>query len=152
MAAAGLRYECCYFGLSLSLSLKMMADEAATATNSSGHNNLCEGERLERARDGAASRFLRKSRTGNLSSWRSTTTTAMEEANIPSLSSGAIGSRFVSQDDLESAKSRREEQWKAAYARYCISTILNSHTDSLAQSWSGTPETSRRALRRPQSR
>ncbi|KAG7450395.1 uncharacterized protein BT62DRAFT_991359 [Guyanagaster necrorhizus] len=40
----------------------------------------------------------------------------MEEA-IPSLSSGVIGSRFVSQDDIESAKSKREEQWKAAYAR-----------------------------------
>ncbi|KAF8922435.1 hypothetical protein CPB85DRAFT_1267584 [Mucidula mucida] len=41
----------------------------------------------------------------------------MEEANIPSLSSGAIGSRFVSQDDVDSAKSRRDEQWRAAYAR-----------------------------------
>ncbi|KAK0506068.1 N-terminal domain of NEFA-interacting nuclear protein NIP30-domain-containing protein [Armillaria luteobubalina] len=40
----------------------------------------------------------------------------MEEA-IPSLSSGVIGSRFVSQDEIESAKSKREEQWKAAYAR-----------------------------------
>ncbi|ESK98325.1 hypothetical protein Moror_75 [Moniliophthora roreri MCA 2997] len=36
---------------------------------------------------------------------------------IPSLSSGAVGSRFVSQDDIETARARREEQWKAAYAR-----------------------------------
>jgi len=36
---------------------------------------------------------------------------------IPSLSSAGIGSRFVSQDDVETAKARRDEQWKAAYAR-----------------------------------
>ncbi|KAJ6621251.1 N-terminal domain of NEFA-interacting nuclear protein NIP30-domain-containing protein, partial [Mycena sp. CBHHK59/15] len=49
----------------------------------------------------------------------------MEESMIPSLSSGAIGSRFVSQDDVDTAKAsrfirhraRRDEQWKAAYAR-----------------------------------
>jgi hypothetical protein len=37
--------------------------------------------------------------------------------DIPSLSSGTVGSRFVSQTDLDEAKSKREEQWKAAYAR-----------------------------------
>ncbi|KAF7347739.1 hypothetical protein MVEN_01531200 [Mycena venus] len=41
----------------------------------------------------------------------------MEEAMVPSLSSAGIGSRFVSQDDVDTAKARREEQWKAAYAR-----------------------------------
>ncbi|KAF9270338.1 hypothetical protein L218DRAFT_1071786 [Marasmius fiardii PR-910] len=41
----------------------------------------------------------------------------MEDAPIPSLSTGAIGSRFVSQDEIETVKARREEQWKAAYAR-----------------------------------
>ncbi|KAJ8495047.1 hypothetical protein ONZ45_g13014 [Pleurotus djamor] len=41
----------------------------------------------------------------------------MEDSIVPSLSSGAVGSRFVSQDDIETARERREEQWKAAYAR-----------------------------------
>ncbi|KAG7099331.1 hypothetical protein E1B28_001189 [Marasmius oreades] len=41
----------------------------------------------------------------------------MEDAPIPSLSTGAIGSRFVSQDEIQTARARREEQWKAAYAR-----------------------------------
>ncbi|GBE77838.1 predicted protein [Sparassis crispa] len=36
---------------------------------------------------------------------------------IPSISSGNVGSRFVSQNDIETAKAKREEQWKAAYAR-----------------------------------
>ncbi|KAL5534123.1 hypothetical protein ACEPAG_584 [Sanghuangporus baumii] len=42
----------------------------------------------------------------------------MDEA-VPSLTAGpgSVGSRFVSQDDIESAKARRDEQWKAAYAR-----------------------------------
>jgi hypothetical protein len=41
----------------------------------------------------------------------------MEESIIPSISGGAVGSRFVSQTDIESARARRDEQWKAAYAR-----------------------------------
>ncbi|KAL0951041.1 hypothetical protein HGRIS_007781 [Hohenbuehelia grisea] len=41
----------------------------------------------------------------------------MEESMIPSLSSGVVGSRFVTQDEVETAKARRDEQWKAAYAR-----------------------------------
>lgn len=41
----------------------------------------------------------------------------MEESLVPSLSSGVVGSRFVTQDEIESAKARKEEQWKAAYAR-----------------------------------
>ncbi|KAF8203664.1 N-terminal domain of NEFA-interacting nuclear protein NIP30-domain-containing protein [Pholiota molesta] len=40
-----------------------------------------------------------------------------DESLIPSLSSGVVGSRFVTQDEVETAKQRREEQWKAAYAR-----------------------------------
>jgi hypothetical protein len=41
----------------------------------------------------------------------------MEESMIPSLSTGVVGSRFVTQDEVETAKARRDEQWKAAYAR-----------------------------------
>lgn len=41
----------------------------------------------------------------------------MDESIIPSLSTGVVGSRFVSQNDLDNAKARRDEQWKAAYAR-----------------------------------
>ena len=47
-----------------------------------------------------------------------TTITFMEESLIPSLSGGVVGSRFVTQDEVETAKIRREEQWKAAYARF----------------------------------
>lgn len=36
---------------------------------------------------------------------------------IPSLSTGIVGSRFVSQDEVDTARARRDEQWKAAYAR-----------------------------------
>ncbi|KAI0304926.1 NEFA-interacting nuclear protein NIP30 [Russula brevipes] len=41
----------------------------------------------------------------------------MADEAIPSISTGAVGSRFVSQTDVEAARTRREEQWKAAYAR-----------------------------------
>ncbi|KIM85347.1 hypothetical protein PILCRDRAFT_96452 [Piloderma croceum F 1598] len=37
--------------------------------------------------------------------------------SIPSISTGSVGSRFVSSNDIETAKARRDEQWKAAYAR-----------------------------------
>lgn len=40
----------------------------------------------------------------------------MDDA-IPSISTGAVGSRFVSQNEIDTAKARRDEQWKAAYAR-----------------------------------
>ena len=43
---------------------------------------------------------------------------AFMDDTAPNLSSGAVGSRFVSQSELETAKARRDEQWKAAYARY----------------------------------
>ena len=41
---------------------------------------------------------------------------SMDET-VPSLSTAGVGSRFVSQSEIDSAKARREEQWKAAYAR-----------------------------------
>ncbi|KAA1468156.1 hypothetical protein DENSPDRAFT_857115 [Dentipellis sp. KUC8613] len=41
----------------------------------------------------------------------------MPDDLVPSISSGPVGSRFVSQSDIDTAKARREEQWKAAYAR-----------------------------------
>lgn len=46
--------------------------------------------------------------------------TIMDDS-IPSISTGSVGSRFVSSNDIETAKARRDEQWKAAYARqaYC---------------------------------
>lgn len=49
---------------------------------------------------------------------------------IPSLSTGVVGSRFVSSADVETAKARRDEQWKAAYARsvhFFLSHISFSH-------------------------
>lgn len=48
----------------------------------------------------------------------------MDDA-LPSISSGAVGSRFVSEADLDSAKAKRDEQWKAAYAR-CVSSDSDS--------------------------
>ncbi|KAJ3528454.1 hypothetical protein NMY22_g9406 [Coprinellus aureogranulatus] len=40
-----------------------------------------------------------------------------EDSLIPSLSDGVVGSRFITQDEIDSARARKEEQWKAAYAR-----------------------------------
>jgi len=37
--------------------------------------------------------------------------------SIPSISTGTVGSRFVSSNDIDTATARRDEQWKAAYAR-----------------------------------
>jgi hypothetical protein len=34
------------------------------------------------------------------------------------MSEGTVGSRFVSESDLEAAKQRKQEEWKAAYARW----------------------------------
>lgn len=39
------------------------------------------------------------------------------EEGIPSLSSGTVGSRFVSQNDIDKANETRDAEWKAAYAR-----------------------------------
>jgi len=41
----------------------------------------------------------------------------IEPAPIPSLSSGSVGSRFVSQKDIDAANATRDAEWKAAYAR-----------------------------------
>jgi hypothetical protein len=48
------------------------------------------------------------------------------EDGLPSVSVGGVGSRFISQNDLEEAKARREDQWKAAYARYAADTASRS--------------------------
>lgn len=51
------------------------------------------------------------------------------EDGFPSVSaSGPVGSRFISQNDLEEAKARRDEQWKAAYARCAADTALTQST------------------------
>ncbi|KAF9229411.1 hypothetical protein BS17DRAFT_688909 [Gyrodon lividus] len=39
------------------------------------------------------------------------------EEGIPTVAVTGVASRFVTQTDVEAAKTRREEQWKAAYAR-----------------------------------
>ncbi|KAM6498216.1 N-terminal domain of NEFA-interacting nuclear protein NIP30 domain containing protein [Amanita muscaria] len=41
----------------------------------------------------------------------------MDQQPIPSLSAGVVGSRFITQDEIDAARQRREDQWKAAYAR-----------------------------------
>jgi len=42
---------------------------------------------------------------------------ADDVAPVPSLTSGEIGSRFVTQTELDAANQKRDEAWKAAYAR-----------------------------------
>ena len=37
---------------------------------------------------------------------------------VPSVSAAGVGSRFITQSQVDSINARREEQWKAAYARY----------------------------------
>lgn len=54
----------------------------------------------------------------------------MAEEAIPSISTGAVGSRFISQSDLETAKARREEQWKAAYARFALTFLTRAHLNN----------------------
>ncbi|KAF8547130.1 hypothetical protein OG21DRAFT_1517635 [Imleria badia] len=39
------------------------------------------------------------------------------EEGVPTVSVTGVASRFVSQTDIEAARSKRDEQWKAAYAR-----------------------------------
>jgi len=48
---------------------------------------------------------------------------ADDDAPVPSLTSGEIGSRFVTQTELDAANEKRDEAWKAAYAR-CESVTL----------------------------
>ena len=44
----------------------------------------------------------------------------MEEGNplAAIATTGSVGSRFVTQTEIDSAKEQREADWKAAYARY----------------------------------
>jgi hypothetical protein len=49
--------------------------------------------------------------------------TIMDDS-IPSISTGSVGSRFVSSNDIETAKARRDEQWKAAYARQACCGVI----------------------------
>lgn len=42
-------------------------------------------------------------------------TAIMDDLELPSAST--VNSRFVSQSEIDVVKNRREEQWKAAYAR-----------------------------------
>ncbi|KAF7320436.1 Nefa-Nip30-N domain-containing protein [Mycena kentingensis (nom. inval.)] len=50
--------------------------------------------------------------------------------DVPNLSSAGIGSRFVSQDDIESARIRKEQAWKAAYDRIGIEPPPQQEPDS----------------------
>lgn len=67
------------------------------------------------------------------------TLSAMEESLIPSISSGEVGSRFETQSDIDLARQRRDEQWKAAYARYLLhSNCSHCHRHLSPQDWPGT--------------
>lgn len=59
----------------------------------------------------------------------------MEEVDIPSISSGPVGSRFVSQTDLDQAKANREAQWKAAYARLVSISLAFLHNPPMVLEW-----------------
>lgn len=61
----------------------------------------------------------------------------MDDA-IPSISTDGVGSRFVSQNEIEVAKARRDEQWRAAYARYGLQSNLVFLTNAF-QAWPGAP-------------
>ncbi|KAH0838402.1 hypothetical protein J3R83DRAFT_6709 [Lanmaoa asiatica] len=50
------------------------------------------------------------------------------EEGVPIVSVTGVASRFVSQTDIEAARSRREEQWKAAYARFA--SAVHHHAPS----------------------
>ena len=39
------------------------------------------------------------------------------EEGVPTVSVTGVAARFVSETDIDAARSRREQQWKAAYAR-----------------------------------
>jgi hypothetical protein len=79
---------------------------------------------------------------------------AIPEA-IPSISSGVVGSRFVTQSDVEAARTRREEQWKAAYARFLslssssmsffLPASLNNPSSALG--WAKNPRPHRKKMR-----
>lgn len=42
---------------------------------------------------------------------------SIETQSRSALASGSIGARFISQNAVDEAKERREEEWKAAYER-----------------------------------
>jgi hypothetical protein len=60
-----------------------------------------------------------------------TITTIMADEALPSISTGAVGSRFVSQSDIEAARARRDEQWKAAYARFLRLSLSQLFSSSI---------------------
>jgi FAM192A/Fyv6, N-terminal domain len=53
---------------------------------------------------------------------------ADDDVPVPSLTSGEIGSRFVSQTELDAANKKRDEVWKAAYERYRFVTLHLPHS------------------------
>ena len=63
--------------------------------------------------------------------------------SIPSISTGTVGSRFVSSNDIETAKARRDEQWKAAYARQEITNPYATRADRNIPGWVKNPLLSR---------
>lgn len=75
--------------------------------------------------------------------------TTMSDAPIPSMSSGSVGSRFVSQAELDEAKAAREETWKAAYARYAFFPFIYENSRIYAfcslpttmKAWTGSSPT-----------
>ncbi|KAG8219905.1 N-terminal domain of NEFA-interacting nuclear protein NIP30-domain-containing protein [Butyriboletus roseoflavus] len=52
------------------------------------------------------------------------------EEGVPTVAVTGVASRFVSQTDIEAARSRRDEQWKAAYARFA-GTVHTTPSGSL---------------------
>jgi hypothetical protein len=63
---------------------------------------------------------------------------AMDDS-IPSISTGTVGSRFVSSNDIETAKARRDEQWKAAYARQETTNPYAARADRNILGWVKNP-------------
>ncbi len=62
----------------------------------------------------------------------------MSESSAPSTlnTTGGVGSRFVSETDLDDAKRRKEEEWKAAYARWVADHEMHAgRSDRAANIW-----------------
>jgi hypothetical protein len=51
----------------------------------------------------------------------------MAEEALPSISTGQVGSRFVTEKEVVEARAKRDEAWQAAYARYKLTIIRSSH-------------------------
>ena len=75
----------------------------------------------------------------------------MADEALPSISTGEVGSRFVSQSDIEAARARRDEQWKAAYARF-LRLSLSQRTFCLNRFLSPLGWVKHRRLRRRKTR